>query len=328
MTRAPAPAGRGRVTACVVGSLNADLILEVQRLPVEGETVLGTSVQRTHGGKGHNQAVALRRFGARTSMVGRVGDDPDGRALRDSLARAGVDVAAVSTDATLSTGLAVITVDESGRNSICVIPGANGSVAPVAAEQHLRAIAPDVVLTQLEIPVAVAEAAMSTGRADGRITVLNAAPAQRLPGRLFRLADVLVVNEVEATTLLGLETWPRSEEDQAGVAQRLLGGGPRSVVITLGGRGCLVVGESAQTRLAAHSVRVVDTTGAGDCFVAALALQLAEGAETRGAAEFANAAAALAVTKRSAVGGMPTRAEVEHFLTTVPVMATTSRGKG
>lgn len=323
--------GSGRsqaVTACVVGSLNADLILDVEHLPAEGETVLGSSVHRAHGGKGHNQAVALGRLGALTSMLGRVGDDHDGGALRDSLANAGVVVDRVSTDAVLSTGLAVIALDPAGRNSICVIPGANTAVEAAMVDEYLRASPPDVVLAQLEIPPAVAEAAMCSARAAGRLSVLNAAPAQRLSERLLSLVDVLVVNEGEACTLLGLESWPAAEGQQDDIAQRLVDSGPLHVVITRAEQGCLVAGESGITRISAHRVQVVDTTGAGDCFVAALALRLVEGAAITEAAEFASAAAALAVTQRSAAEGMPTRAEVEQFLATAPIMAATAPGRG
>lgn len=270
--------------ACVVGSTNVDLVLPVRALPVPGETVLGGDARREPGGKGGNQAVALARLGAQVRFVSAVGDDPDGAWSRARLADAGVDVTDVATvDA--STGLAVVVVDGTGENHIVVSPGANGHVA---APTHLDA---DVLLLSLEVPLATVAAAAATARRLGVPVVLNAAPAQPLPASLLADVDVLVVNETE---------WSALGEPAVPAA-----------VVTRGAQGCLVVEHGRGWELPAVPVeRVVDTTGAGDCFAAALAWGLGRGEGLGDAARFASRAAALSVTAPGARGGLPTHEDV------------------
>lgn len=272
------------VRACVVGSTNVDLVLPVRALPAPGETVLGRDARREPGGKGGNQAVALARLGAHVRFVSAVGDDPEGAWSRAQLLHAGVEVGDVATvDA--PTGLAVVVVDETGENSIVVSPGAN---ARVVAPDGLDA---DVLLLSLEVPLATVTAAAATGRRLGVPVVLNAAPAQHLPPELLAAVDVLVVNETEWAALGSPE--------------------PSAVVVTRGARGCLVVEHGRTWELPAVPVdRVVDTTGAGDCFAAALAWGLGRGEELGDAVRFASRAAALSVTGPGARGGLPTHDEV------------------
>jgi ribokinase len=292
--------------AVVVGSLNMDLVLGVPALPSPGQTLLSRSRDRSPGGKGANQAVALRRLGARVAMVGAVGDDPDGADLVAALEAAGVSTGHVARRSGDQTGLAVVCVTPDGDNAIVVASGANATVGPGEVAAAAPALAgAGLLLLQLEIPPETVLAAARAGREAGALVVLNAAPARELPAGLLGEVDVLVVNAGEAAELAG-------DGDPRDAATRLLGQGPATVVVTLGGEGCLVAKDRGMARLPADPVQVVDTTGAGDCFAAALGFGLAEGRDSRAAARFATAAAALAVTRPGAQA-TPTAAEVAAF---------------
>jgi ribokinase len=269
------------IRAVVVGSTNVDLVLPVPSLPRPGETVLGSGVRRLAGGKGGNQAVALARLGASVRFVSAVGDDADGTWSLAQLSAEGVDVSGVLRVAE-PTGLAVVAVDPGGENSIVVAPGAN---AHVVAPADLDT---DVLLLSLEVPLAVVSAAAAAARAP---VVLNAAPAQDLPAALLADVDVLVVNEAE---------WDALGRKAAG-----------AVVVTLGSRGCLVRQGTDEVHVPAVPVQAVDTTGAGDCFAAALSYGVAHGWPLTDAARFAGRAAALSVRVAGARAGLPTLAEVE-----------------
>ena len=269
--------------AVVVGSTNVDLVMAVQDLPSPGETVLATSTRREPGGKGGNQAVALARLGLDVRFVSAVGDDPDGWWSRAQLNEAGVDVTDVAT-VEEPTGLAVIAVDALGENSILVSPGAN---VTVRAPDHIDA---DVVLLSLEVPLDTVAATASLARRLAVPVVLNAAPAQPLPAELLAAVDVLVVNEAEWESL-GRPTGGR-------------------VLVTLGAAGCQVIEDGSSSTLPAVPVEVVDTTGAGDCFAAAVAFGVAQGFGIGDAAIFATRAAALSVTAHGARGFLPTHDQV------------------
>ncbi|MFE6774529.1 ribokinase [Streptomyces sp. NPDC057702] len=287
----------------VVGSANADLVIGVERRPAPGETVLGSDLAVHPGGKGANQALAAARLGARTALLARVGDDEHGRLLLASQRAAGVDTAGVLVGGA-PTGVALITVDPSGDNSIVVSPGANGRLTP----EDVRAAAPllaaaRVVSVQLEIPLeTVAETVR--GRAPGARLVLNPSPPAPLPAEVLAACDPLVVNEHEARYVLGADAG-RTPRDWA---PALLALGPRSVVITLGARGALVADSRTGSleRLASPEVDAVDTTGAGDAFTAALAWRLGRGDDLRAAAAFAVRVGAAAVTARGAQESYPT----------------------
>ncbi|MCX4416984.1 ribokinase [[Kitasatospora] papulosa] len=302
-----APSAPSRYDLLVVGSANADLVVGVERRPGPGETVLGTDLVVHPGGKGANQAVAAARLGARTALLARVGDDAHGRLLRASQQEAGVDTGGVLVGGA-PTGVALITVDPSGDNSIVVSPGANARLTPddVRAAGPLFASA-RVVSVQLEIPLdTVAETARALG--PGARLVLNPSPPAPLPGEVLAACDPLVLNEHEARSILGdgagdtPEAWARG----------LTALGPRSVVITLGAEGALVsdsrTGEAV--RVPSPRVAALDTTGAGDAFTAALAWRLGLGEELAEAAAFAVRVGAAAVTKEGAQASFPTAEEV------------------
>ncbi|MFB7456486.1 ribokinase [Streptomyces sp. NPDC056188] len=291
----------------VVGSANADLVIGVERRPAAGETVLGSDLSVHPGGKGANQAAAAARLGARTALLARVGDDTHGRLLLDAQREAGVDPAGVLVGGA-PTGVALITVDPSGDNSIVVSPGANGRLTPEdvrAAGALLRASR--VVSAQLEIPLeTVVEAVRNL--APGSRFVLNPSPPRPLPRELLKACDPLIVNEHEAKVILG---GPEAGDTPESWARGLLALGPRSVVITLGGEGALVASAEGSARVPSVKVDAVDTTGAGDAFTAALAWRLGAGASLEEAAAYAARVGAVAVTRRGAQESYPSAAEVD-----------------
>ncbi|MFE2047204.1 ribokinase [Streptomyces sp. NPDC059459] len=292
----------------VVGSANADLVIGVERRPAAGETVLGSDLAVHPGGKGANQAVAAARLGARTALLARVGDDDHGRLLLDSQRTAGVDTVGVLVGGA-PTGVALITVDPSGDNSIVVSPGANGRLAPGdvrAAASLLHASR--VVSVQLEIPLETVVEVVR-GLAPGTRFVLNPSPPRPLPQEVLAACDPLIVNEHEAKVILGDARAGERPEDWARV---LLAKGPRSVVVTLGAEGALVASAAeGVSRVDAVKVDAVDTTGAGDAFTAALAWRLGTGESLARAAAYAARVGAAAVTKAGAQASYPTAAEAE-----------------
>lgn len=302
----------------VVGSLNMDLVVRVPHLPVPGETILGGNFQTIPGGKGANQAVGAARMGAQVTMVGRVGDDEFGTALTDNLAKEGVDISSVSVDAESATGIAMITVDQNGQNSIVVASGANMALKPEhirTAWERIREV--DVVVMPLEVSLACIEETVRLAKQHSVKVVLNPAPAQNLPGELLKQVDVLVPNESETSLLTGLGVETIEEAETA--AAKLLELGVGAVVLTLGSRGALLVSETepAQT-IPPYAVEVVDTTAAGDAFVAALSVGLSNGLSLSNAVRQANAAGGLAATKLGAQPSMPTHEEVDQLMDQQP----------
>jgi ribokinase len=279
----------------VVGSINLDIVVEVERHPAPGETVLGGDRLELPGGKGANQAVAAARLGAQVAFVGRVGDDDAGRRLRDGLADEGVDVAHVTVDPGAPTGVALIAVDRAGENTIVVSSGANARVSAVDVEVARDVVAgAGVTLVQHEVP----EDAVAAAIAAGRMVLLNPAPARPIVAPV----DVLIPNRGELEALAGRAGNPI--ELARGLA------GARAVVVTLGNEGAAVVEGDRVERIAAPKVDVVDTTGAGDAFCGALAQALDAGADLVEAARAAVRAAAQSVTRAGAQGGLPRRADL------------------
>ncbi|WP_093483012.1 MULTISPECIES: ribokinase [unclassified Streptomyces] len=292
----------------VVGSANADLTVRVERRPGAGETVLGTDLVESAGGKGANQAAAAARIGGRTALLARVGGDAFGEMLLAAQRAAGTDVAPVILDDAARSGTAMIIVDPDGDNSIVVSPGANAALSPadVAAAQETIAAA-SVVSLQLEIPMESVRAAAAAAERAGTRVVLNPSPAPEtaLAPELLAVADPLVVNEHEARQLSG-----RADGSPAEWAQALREQGARSVVVTLGGDGALVLDASGSEDIPGVRVKAVDTTGAGDAFTGALATRLARGDALPEAARFAVRVGAAAVTKPGAQPSYPTLAEL------------------
>ena len=289
----------------------------VNELPGRGETVLGRGTRRAIGGKGANQAVALSRLGASVALVGAVGDDDDGRTAAAAIAADGVEHGGLRRIAGQSTGLAAITVDARGENTIVVTPGANESCSPVVVrEEGWRIDQAEIVVAQLEIPVDSVLEAFGIADAGRTLRVLNGAPARPLPDGMYRLADVLIVNETEAATLSAVRHDP--EEAAFGLVER----GPNVVVVTLGKEGSLAVENTGVVhRAPAHPVTPVDTTGAGDAFVAAFSFFRASGADVAESLRVANVAAALSTLAPGAQAGLPTWEQVRERIDGGPTAA-------
>ena len=299
----------------VLGSLNADLVQRVERLPRPGETIAGGNLRIFPGGKGANQACAAARMGARVAMVGQVGSDHLSPMLLDSLRSAGVDVQHVGVGGE-STGAAAILVLPSGENTIVISPGANATLTPEVALPRLADLGPDsLLLCQCEVPIETVESALRRAKECGARTVLDPAPARPVAPSLLAAVDFLTPNETEAAVLLGRPESSLDSTDEArDVALRLLQLGVGAVVLKLGARGCVVASKGEAQVAPGFRVEAVDTTAAGDTFNGAFACALAEGRDPFAAARFANAAGALSVTRHGAQTSIPSRVEVDEFL--------------
>lgn len=295
----------------VVGSANMDLVARVPALPRPGETVLAREYAEAPGGKGANQAIAAARAGSEVAFVGRLGRDAHGRILRAGLEAAGISLQHLTLDPTTPSGRALIAVSETGENSIVVVPGANGQITAGQMDAAAETIAASQILVvQLEIPLAAVERAVTLAHDAGTRVILNPAPVRELPPSLYPLIDILVPNQEELAQLTGMG----APIDPAGTARMLVDTGIRAVVVTLGAQGALVVTSDEEIDVAAFPVPVVDTTGAGDAFVGNLAHALAQGQSLPAAARFATAAAALSVQRAGAQAGMPGAAETRRLL--------------
>jgi ribokinase len=292
-----------------------DLVLTVERLPCAGETIPGGDLALFPGGKGANQACAAARLGGKVSFIAQVGTDAFAEKLVDSLREAGVDTAAVGRTEG-ATGCACVYVMPDGQNSIVVSSGANTTLTPEVALSRLRLKAGDLVLCQLESPLETVQAVFAQARDAGAVTLLDPAPARALPPQILALVDVLTPNQIEAEILLGgkCKINSRKQAEHAGRTLRQLG--PRVVILKLGELGCFVSASQAEYLIAAHRVAAVDATAAGDVFNGALAVGLSEGRPLSQAAQFANAAAAISVTRRGAQASMPSREETDRLMTT------------
>lgn len=294
----------------VVGSLNMDLVVQAQRAPLSGETVMGEEIHFIPGGKGANQAVGLARLGAKTQMIGAVGRDAFGEELRRALQSEGVDCSAIKITNSGATGVASILLAE-GDNRIVVIPGANASCLPEDLNRHEDKIAEaDLVLMQLEIPLETVEHAVKLAKKYGKPVVLNPAPAQSLTPDLLKQIDFLTPNRTELALIVEQKADLQLEQ----AIDKLLHLGVSCCITTLGQDG-VAFKQTGETigRFSAHRVPVVDTTGAGDAFNAGLAFVLAQGQPIADAVSFAGKVSALAVTKFGAQGGMPTMQEVQEY---------------
>ena len=296
----------------IVGSLNIDLVVGLDRMPAAGETVFGNTLERHPGGKGLNQAVAAARLESDVHMIGAVGDDGSGEWLLDVVRRENIDASGIEKVSGTS-GTALIEVDTSGQNRIIVIPGANDHVDPGAVAQHLTSLAGvDVVLTQGEVPVDVMVAAAQTGKKIGAQVIVNPAPVRDYPKELLKSVDVLVPNEHEAHELTDLPVGNMVDAVEA--AQRLQESGPSCVIITRGEKGAVWSSPDGSGQTAAFKVSAVDTVAAGDAFCGGLAAALARGLPMAESLRWASAAGALTATGRGAVPSLPSLAKVTDLL--------------
>ncbi len=298
----------------VVGSFAVGLTMKVERFPATGETLLGSGYRTDHGGKGSNQAVGCARLGADVSFVARIGKDTLGEMALELYRNEGVNVSHVRQVPDLPTGVGFILVKSAtGENCIALDPGANERLnreAVLASDAALSSA--HVVLTQLEIPVEAAEAAMERGRAHGGITILNPAPARVVPDSVLRNVDFLTPNQSEAKALLGHK--PDAKVTPEELARELRARGPKHVVITLGEHGALIARDGIEEHIPAIATTAVDTTGAGDAFNAGLAVALARGATLEDAVRLAVVTGGMAVTKEGVIPSLPRLDEVRAYL--------------
>lgn len=284
-----------------------DLVVRSPHLPRPGETILGSGFGTFPGGKGANQAVSAARLGARVAMIGRVGSDAFGSAMQATLSADGIDIAGVACDPEAPTGVALITVDDHAENTIVVASGANMRLTPedVEASEDLFVDAA-LLVVQMEISLATIQRAIQMAHRHGLRVILNPAPAKPLDPGFLAGVDYLIPNEGELLYLTGSENLNTAIQ---GARQS----GVRALVVTLGEQGALLVDESGEWQIPAYPVTAVDTTAAGDSFVGALAVALAEGKSNQESARWACRAAAISVTRIGAQPSLPTRAEVDAF---------------
>jgi ribokinase len=299
------------MTIAVIGSIHVDFYIKTPKFPQPDETVLGKEFAMYPGGKGANQAVGCARLGVRTYMLSAVGDDFFGKIMVENLSKNNVVTDYIYVAKGIHTGVAFIILNEvSKENMIIVAPGADEAITPDYVENTLPSLTPRAVLTQLEIPIQTVYKTLEIGKKIDAITVLNPSPVKYLSSEIYKYVDVIIPNRVELQQLTGIEV--RTEEDVFKAGECLLSRGVKVVVATLGARGAAVITYDKKKIVEAFKVDVVDTVGAGDAFAAGLAVALVEGRDIEEAVRFANAVAALKVTRMGAQS-MPYREEVEKF---------------
>lgn len=294
----------------VIGSLNVDMVMKVDHMPVAGETILCDGMKLVAGGKGANQACAAGRLGTDVIMLGAIGNDAYGEMQRQSLLQSGVDVSGLLTKEKVSTGTAFITVNKEGNNSIVVVQGANAQFTPEDIEAHRNLIEEcEIVILQLEIPMDTVLYAVKLARKLGKIVLLDPAPApEHFPEELYQYIDIIKPNESELSRLTGIADAQNHLEE---AVQILKDHGVKNVLVTLGGEGAYLDAENKPAvHIPAKKVKVVDTTAAGDSFTAALAAMILDGKTLEEAAEFANQVSAIVVTREGAQDSIPTLQEV------------------
>jgi ribokinase len=299
----------------VAGSINMDVVATADRHPRVGETVAGKQVLYFPGGKGANQAVAAARLGVKTTLIGRLGKDAFGAELRAFLGAQGVDLGSVRETTEAHTGTAIVTVAE-GDNTIVVIPGSNALVSAEDVSAVPLAMG-DVAVSQFEIPLSTIAAFFRRARAAGAVTMLNPAPAQKMSSELLALVDILVLNETELGLLADAELMDNDPYDRiADAARHIRVNRDQIICVTLGKRGVIALVDDRLVSIQGRNVTPVDTTGAGDCFVGAVAALLADGQPIESALGYANVAASVSVQRMGAAPSMPTIAEVSAALRT------------
>jgi ribokinase len=299
----------------VIGSSNTDLVAKTPKLPAPGETVLGSEFIIAPGGKGANQAVAIARLGGDVTFVAKLGMDDFGDQALENFKRDGINTDFVFRDKEASSGVALIFVDDDGENMIIAVQGANARLSPADIDRARPAVEnADAVVLQLETPIETVEHAVAIAAESGVPVILNPAPARKLETRLIEKLDCLTPNETEAEILTGIKVTDDTSARKAG--QRLLELGASSVVVTMGKRGAMLITAEESLLVPAFQVNAVDATAAGDAFTGGLAYARASGRDLEAAVKFANAVAALAVTKMGAQPSMPAREDVERFLAT------------
>lgn len=296
---------------CVIGSLNMDLVVNVDKMPKPGQTIIGSNFKEVPGGKGANQAVAMARLNGNVSMIGKVGEDGFGQTLINSLKNDKVDTTYIKTTKG-ATGVALITVDNNAQNSIVVSPGANFEVKEEDIDNNIEAIKnSDIVVLQLETPLNTIKYALKKSKELNKYTILNPAPALKLDDEIIKNVDLLTPNETELEIISGVSI--ETEEDIQKAAQIMIEKGVKELIVTLGSKGSLYINKEKSIFKKAYKVQAVDTTAAGDSYTAALAVALSKDKNIEEAMDFASKVGALSVLKEGAQSSLPTLEDVENF---------------
>lgn len=296
---------------CVIGSLNMDLVVNVDTMPKPGQTIIGSNFKEVPGGKGANQAVAMARLNGNVSMIGKVGEDGFGQTLINSLKNDKVDTTYIQT-AKGATGVALITVDKNAQNSIVVSPGANFEVKEDDIDNNIEAIKnSDIVVLQLETPLNTIKYALNKAKELNKYTILNPAPAVKLDDEIIKNVDLLTPNETELEIISGVSI--ETEEDIQKAAQIMIEKGVKELIVTLGSKGSLYINKEKSMFKKAYKVEAVDTTVAGDSYTGALAVALSQDKNIEDAMDFASKVGALSVLKEGAQSSLPTLEDVKNF---------------
>lgn len=296
---------------CVIGSLNMDLVVNVDTMPKPGQTIIGSNFKEVPGGKGANQAVAMTRLNGNVSMIGKVGEDGFGQTLINSLKNDKVDTTYIQTSKG-ATGVALITVDKNAQNSIVVSPGANFEVKEDDIDNNIEAIKnSDIVVLQLETPLNTIKYALNKAKELNKYTILNPAPAVKLDDEIIKNVDLLTPNETELEIISGVSI--ETEEDIQKAAQIMIEKGVKELIVTLGSKGSLYINKEKSMFKKAYKVEAVDTTAAGDSYTGALAVALSQDKNIEDAMDFASKVGALSVLKEGAQSSLPTLEDVKNF---------------
>ena len=296
---------------CVIGSLNMDLVVNVDTMPKPGQTIIGSNFKEVPGGKGANQAVAMARLNGNVSMIGKVGEDGFGQTLINSLKNDKVDTTYIQTSKG-ATGVALITVDKNAQNSIVVSPGANFEVKEDDIDNNIEAIKnSDIVVLQLETPLNTIKYALNKAKELNKYTILNPAPAVKLDDEIIKNVDLLTPNETELEIISGVSI--ETEEDIQKAAQIMIEKGVKELIVTLGSKGSLYINKEKSMFKKAYKVEAVDTTAAGDSYTGALAVALSQDKNIEDAMDFASKVGALSVLKEGAQSSLPTLEDVKIF---------------
>ena len=296
---------------CVIGSLNMDLVVNVDTMPKPGQTIIGSNFKEVPGGKGANQAVAMARLNGNVSMIGKVGEDGFGQTLINSLKNDKVDTTYIQTSKG-ATGVALITVDKNAQNSIVVSPGANFEVKEDDIDNNIEAIKnSDIVVLQLETPLNTIKYALNKAKELNKYTILNPAPAVKLDDEIIKNVDLLTPNETELEIISGVSI--ETEEDIQKAAQIMIEKGVKELIVTLGSKGSLYINKEKSMFKKAYKVEAVDTTAAGDSYTGALAVALSQDKNIEDAMDFASKVGALSVFKEGAQSSLPTLEDVKNF---------------
>ena len=296
---------------CVIGSLNMDLVVNVDEMPKKGQTLIGSSFKEVPGGKGANQAVAIARLGGDINMIGKVGSDSFGKTLIEQLKNDNVDTEYVQIE-NCASGVAMITVDKNAENSIVVAPGANFRVLEEDIDKCIDGIKKsDIVVLQLETPLNTIKYALEKSKELGKYTILNPAPAVKLGDEIIRNVDLLTPNETELEILSGVKI--ENEDDIKKAAHVMIEKGVKELIVTLGSKGSLYINEETMNFKKSYKVEAIDTTAAGDSYTGALAVAFSKNESIEEAMDFASKVGALSVMKEGAQTSLPTLEDVLNF---------------